>query len=434
MEKKPSLLNQLKSKYILQNILLFAYGDIKSVLKLIKYNKNLINRIDINIKDYYNYKYKKKIQKGKYQIFYIQISYHIIIVFIPYLIYIICFFTIGTFNDKNLKEGYVKKKKSFVDFMDNYISLGYILFIIISYLLFILLSICSIIYLKGLYKAIYYTIFNLVDLSHYILFIIKFSFTKRIIKKELIEEGPSILTWFYSFDIALIFLISFTLFINLMLNFLFFCLLIEDFDDIKLNSLLEINGIKINEFKLASKFDSLNEKSKNEFVFEKENIEKYKYELNENQINTINKINDIRKNNNVSELKFDKNEIIPYFMINTKLQLVFHQNDKIYKISGNLYIFKYDKNEFQNLLNNKEIINIIKIDYLNEIKIIEQNDTEFIFIYNNSPEKKYIRQENNNINNPHIDMSNNEDKFVNLSVNEISDLDISEKRNINIKK
>ena len=121
-------------------------------------------------------------------------------------------------------------------------------------------------------------------------------------------------------------------------------------------------------------------------------------------------------------------------MINTKLQLVFHQNDKIYKISGNLYIFKYDKNEFQNLLNNKEIINIIKIDYLDEIKIIEQNDTEFIFIYNNRPDYYYRRHENNNINNPHIDIINNEDKFVNLSFNEISDRDISEKRNINKKK
>jgi hypothetical protein len=227
--------------------------------------------------------------------------------------------------------------------MDNYILLGYILFFIISYLLFILLNIFSIIYLKGLYKAIYYTIFNLVDLSHYILFIIKYSFTKRIIKKELIEEGPSILTWFYSFDIALIFLISFTLFINLMLNFLFCCLLIEDFDDIKLNSLLEINGIKINEFKLASEFDGLDEKSKNEFVFKKENVEKYEYELNENQINTINKINDIRKNNNIPKLKFDKKEIIPHFMINPKLQLVFHPKENIYKISGNSYIFKYDK-------------------------------------------------------------------------------------------
>ena len=229
-----------------------------------------------------------------------------------------------------------------------------------------------------------------------------------------------------------------------MLNCLFCCLLIEDFDDIKLNSLLEINGIKINEFKLASEFDGLDEKSKNKFVFKKENVENYRYKLNEIQINTINKINDIRKNNHIPELKFDKKEIIPHFMINPKLQLVFHPNENIYKISGNSYIFKYDKNEFENLLNNKEIINIIKIDYLNEINIVEQNDTEFIFIFNNRPENENRIQENNNIrkpninigniNIPHIDIINTEDKFVNLSVNEISERDISEKRNISKKK
>ena len=59
-------------------------------------------------------------------------------------------------------------------------------------------------------------------------------------------------------------------------------------------------------------------------------------------------------------------------MINPKLQLIFHQNDKIYKISRNSYIFKYKKNEFQNLLNNMEIINIIKIDYFDRINILSK--------------------------------------------------------------
>ena len=63
MEKKPSLLDQLKSKYMLQKIILLAYRDIKSVLKLIKYNKNLINRLDINIKYYYNYKFRMELYK-----------------------------------------------------------------------------------------------------------------------------------------------------------------------------------------------------------------------------------------------------------------------------------------------------------------------------------------------------------------------------------
>jgi hypothetical protein len=100
--------------------------------------------------------------------------------------------------------------------------------------------------------------------------------------------------------------------------------------------------------------------------------------------------------------------------------------------------------KFENLLNNNEIINIIKIDYLNEINIVEQNDTEFIFIFDNRPENDKKRKENNNIrkpninigniNIPHIDIINTEDKFVNLSVNEISERDISEKRNISKKK
>ena len=119
----------------------------------------MINKLDINIKDYYNYKFKTKIKKNIGCCFsFIMIS-HIVLVFIPYLIYIICFFTIGTFNDKNLKEGYDKKKKSFVDFMDNYILLGYFLFIITSYILNILFNICSIIYLKGLHKGIFLSIF-----------------------------------------------------------------------------------------------------------------------------------------------------------------------------------------------------------------------------------------------------------------------------------
>ena len=300
MEKKPSLLNQLKSKYILQDILSLAYGDIKSVLKLIKYNKNLINRIDINIKDYYNYKYKVKIEKNDKILFLGLMIIHIIFVFIPHLIYIICFFTIGTFNDKNLKEGYDKKKKSFVDFMDNYILLVYFLLIIISYILNILFNIYGIIYLKCFYKTAFFTIFYLVDLSHYILLIIKYSFTQKIMKEELLKEvSISNLNWFYHLDEFLKIFIPYFFLTPFIYLCAFSCCYNDDCRDLarvkRFGVLLEINGIKIKEFELASEFGGLDEKSKNEFVFKKANIEDYIYELNENQINTINKINDIRK-------------------------------------------------------------------------------------------------------------------------------------------
>ena len=323
--------------------------------------------------------------------------------------------------------------------MNNYILLVYFLYIIISYLLNILFNICKIIILKGLQKGRFISIFALVDFFHYILYIIKYIFTEKIMVSQegLFQKWDnknySILTRSHNFDGILILFLSFMIFFYLFFQ-CHFWIHHEEYNDIKINSIIELNGIKIKEFELTSNFDSLDEKSKNELIFKKNNIGIYKCELNENQINKINEINAIRKKNNISELKIYKYEKIPYFVINPKLQLIFHQNDKIYKISRNSYIFKYNKNEFQNLLNNMEIINIIKIDYLDEIKIIEQNDTEFIFIYNNRPKHYYRRQENNNINNPHIDMINNEDKFVNLSFNEISDRDISEKRNINKKK
>ena len=63
MEEKKSLLNKIRSKYILKKILTIAYGDMKSVLKLTKYNKSLMDKIDINMKkleDYYQYEIEKK--------------------------------------------------------------------------------------------------------------------------------------------------------------------------------------------------------------------------------------------------------------------------------------------------------------------------------------------------------------------------------------
>ena len=69
MEENKSLLNKIISKYILKKILTIAYGDMDSVLKLTKYNKSLMEKIDINMKkiqDYYQYELEneeKKIEK-----------------------------------------------------------------------------------------------------------------------------------------------------------------------------------------------------------------------------------------------------------------------------------------------------------------------------------------------------------------------------------
>ena len=76
MEKESSsLLAQIKSKDILKLVLCLAYGEMKPVLKLVKYNKSLLNKLDINLKEDYNYKFEKNREKKRYLFrlfFYIQ--------------------------------------------------------------------------------------------------------------------------------------------------------------------------------------------------------------------------------------------------------------------------------------------------------------------------------------------------------------------------
>ena len=124
MKSESSLLGRINSKYILKRILSLAYDNMKSVLKLTKYNKCLLSKLDINFAD--NYKYEIEINTKVNEDDIIPLGIFLFFDFswfIIFLIYIILFHVRGKFNDKNLKEGYSEKKKDFVDFMDNYILL-----------------------------------------------------------------------------------------------------------------------------------------------------------------------------------------------------------------------------------------------------------------------------------------------------------------------
>ena len=143
-------------------------------------------------------------------------------------------------------------------------------------------------------------------------------------------------------------------------------------------------------------------------------MKKYKYKLNQNQINLIQNINDIRQQNNIPKLIYEENENLPDFIINKKTELIFYKNENIYKLSKNCYIFRYPKNEFKNNLNDKEIFNILTIEFLDRINIIEQDDIEFVSIYNNI----YINDINNPNNNINIRLTekynaNTEDEINN---------------------
>ena len=477
-----SLLSKINSKYILKTILSLAFGNMNSVLKLCRYNKCLLHKLDIIFKNSFKYEIEIKIdyienyEKDEKDIKCIRglFLFSDVIWFIIFLIYIILFYVRGTFNDENLKEGYSQKKKDFVDFMDNYILLTYFLFSLAIILMAILLYKHNLFAIKGYIQLLIFIFIFLIDLTHHISYIIKGIYTDQLIKKELLDvimeysknKNPteeekklyhkiSNLIWFYGFDTFICIWISLNFIVQILeimkiIKILCHGRFIEfgETKTIKTIFLNQFKGLNIIKKELPKKFNKLKEKEKNEFIFKKESVKEYQYELNANQINLIYKINKIREDNHISLLNYDKLEKLPEFLINEKTQLIFNDYDNIFKLSKNFYVFKYKINEFQNYINNNQILNIITIETLNEINIIKQNNFEFISIYGNDDSKDIsldIKKPNININGPgikldiNIDNINTDDKLneksERVSVTEICDNEgneISSNRNIKI--
>ena len=444
-EKSISLLDKIKSKYILKKILCLAYEDMKPVLKLVKYNKSLLNKLDINIKENYIYEIKRKIERNQIKVCFFGLNLAIyMFLFIFFFTYIISFYVGGKFNDENLKKGYNVKKKRFVDFMDNYILFIYFGFIIASLIFMIIFFLYISFAFKKYVKLIIIAFIIFVDLSHYIAYIIKLAFTIKLIKKELFpgecypetanpscsylekekEEKNAKIIWFYSFDIVII------VFLSLYILFCFPLLLGLLKDDIIKYFINQFNGINIYTFELPDIFHNLSVKEKNEIVFGKENLAEYKYKSNTNIYLISNKINDIRRNKNVTLLNICQRENLPDFIINEKTKMYFYPNENVYKLSPNFYVFKYPKDEFQNHINNNEIRNIITNELLDEISIIEKNEFEYISLYKGEPNNNNNNQRNNNdininINSVDIKLPRIENNRQNLHLDINTNIDIA---------
>ena len=157
-ESSSSLLSKINSKYILKTILSLAYGKMESVLKLCKYNKCLLHKLDIIFEDSFKYEIEIKTvinyEDEKDIMWFVLFLLFEAYWFIFFLIYIILFYVRGKFNDENLKEGFNQKKKDFVDFMDNYILLAYFLFDFATFLILFFLE--RLIRIKAVIKVLIY--------------------------------------------------------------------------------------------------------------------------------------------------------------------------------------------------------------------------------------------------------------------------------------
>ena len=404
-----SLLDQIKSKYILQDILSLAFEDMKSVYNLIKYNKNLLNKLNIDFKKKFknirdNYKYKKEREKEEscFTIDNISVTDDIIKSILLF-IYLILYYIRGTLNQINLKKDYDKEKAKFLENMDKYIVLIYFIYLIISFIIYCLLRRAKIYFLYGIRKG-YFTVFNIfIKLIHFILHLVKFIYESNIGEISIGKaKDDSEHYWFYIIDFII--LLIYSIFVIAVIYNICLMILSHNFlifqDDREKLSLYQFKGINIINYKLPFEFDNLIEIEQYKFLLEKANVEKYKYKLNESQIDLINKINDIRVKHKLCSLKYDSTNKIPDYIINEKTELFFYKLKNIYKLSQNSYVFKYPSKKFINLLYNSEILNILTINVLNRINIIEKNNFEFIYIYSHEPVQiiKGYNIPNNNIN------------------------------------
>ena len=199
MEEKHSLLNNIRSKYILQKILIYAFRDMKSVFKLLAYNKSLLNKLEIKIKDYFKYETKTIINKHFYELIFYPIFFGNFF-FIPLILYNIRFFKNGKYFFVFWLTKNYQYKLDFIDFVDNYITTIFLVIELIYYLFFIIYYKSMKIILTNKIKFIIKIIHFFICLAYYVIHCIKYSYTRDLTKNLFPNYGNIDLEWFYKFD------------------------------------------------------------------------------------------------------------------------------------------------------------------------------------------------------------------------------------------
>ena len=167
------------------------------------------------------------------------------------------------------------------------------------------------------------------------------------------------------------------------------------------NILLKINDININENELSNNFHKMSDKQKKNYILK--NLKNFKISMNDEQIDIINQINEIRLNNNISKLEYNKSFEIYDFILNEVPEFYFFPFKKIVMLSKRKYLIKCFKEELKEQLNNNnDIMKILMMEDFNRISIIENEINIYILIYESFEpiNDNYISIENNSINEP----------------------------------
>lgn len=413
---EPNFLN-VKNKEILKQI--FSNLDMTRILKLIKHNKAIQNKLEITREIFiensdlprYEYTISSKMIKKiilKSILFrnlkdktlnegsFIFNSLCSGIFFLILLIYSILLVSLDCFDESNIMENYDPDSLEKIESINK--SLFILLAIVIlSYLIntFFVCRQCRYDYgCKKCFKTIMILFF---EISHII-------FEGLIIwKLKLSYEIKSVTsTWFIVFDYIFI-IIHFIYILYLFIGIFFFFHYLGK--NVRMEKVIELNTynkIKLKSYILTPLFITYDKKKRKKYISE---IAKYlQYDITPEQFDSIELVNSHRKKYDIPDFVFKRIPNIPHEMLKMPSEAIFFEYKNIFKIGRNKFILKYPVGEFEKKLigEDKEILNIITLNNLNNIHIINKEpENEYIYIWEdnnlNLEEDDSINKGNDNI-------------------------------------
>lgn len=379
--KSKKKINDISSTFCLKNI--FSYLDYEYILKLIKYNKELQNRLGLKKENYeiifsYEYVIRKIIKKIKNtnncELYKCQLYISIIsFVSITYILkYDSNLHTKGSFNATNLKKNYDENLLNIIKIINDSLLL-LTNFIFISFFVIIFFVFKNFYFEEPKLKKIKLIILLIINLFYFfyeIIIIWKLYLSYKIKNNNF--------PWFMVYDYILISLILLDIIFLVYITVKYIkyagSLLVELYKII----LKRYKNIKIIDFELPKNFLNMTKIEKRKFI--KNNANQFQHAYTKKNIDLMNKINEFRSENNVHPLYYEEESKLPDFLIHENSEVILFDYKNTFKLSNRNYLLKYKVNSFeQNFDKNNVDKNIILSEDIIRISAIDIGEYEYIY-------------------------------------------------------